>query len=354
WIYGGADPSSGTASLLEVARCLGELAKKGQRPKRTVVFASWDAEEFGIIGSTEWAEDLKAELQQKAIAYLNVDIAATGEKFYASTVPSLKPLLREVTQAVVDPLTHQTVYETWKQHQAKQVPQAGDLGSGSDHSPFIAHLGIPSVSMGFHGPYGVYHAMQDNFYWMAHFGDPTFQYQATIAQIWGIMALRLANADILPFDYELYAKELLIDLKALQNSNTDHTIATDNPERLRKLLTKWEDAARHLNGELVSLLQNQSLTETEAINRRLHQLEQTLTVKAGLPLRPWFKHLVYAPGLHSGYAAVVFPGIRDAMETNDETQERIQTDWLAEAFGRLIEGLEQIRSAVNPESLTTN
>ena len=238
WIYGAADPSSGTATLLEVARCLGQLAKNGQRPKRTIVFASWDAEEFGIIGSSEWAEGLKVDLQQNAVAYLNVDIATTGENFYASAVPSLKPLVKEVTQAVIHPLTHQTIYETWKQNQNKQVPQAGNLGSGSDHSPFIGHLGIPSISMGFYGPYGVYHAMQDNFYWMEHFGDPTFQYQVAMAQIWGIMALRLANADILPFDYQAYAKALLIYLRVLQNGNTDSAIVRENPATIAQA-TSW-------------------------------------------------------------------------------------------------------------------
>lgn len=235
------------------------------------MFASWDAEEFGIIGSSEWAEDLKVELQQNAVAYLNVDIATTGENFYASAVPSLKPLVKEVTQAIIHPLTHQTIYETWKQNQDKQVPQAGNLGSGSDHSPFIGHLGIPSISMGFYGPYGVYHAMQDNFYWMEHFGDPTFQYQVAMAQIWGIMASRLANADILPFDYQAYAKALLIYLKALQNGNTDSAIVRENPTRLRKLLRGWESAAHNLHNDLADYLKGGISIETEAINRHLHQ-----------------------------------------------------------------------------------
>ena len=350
WVYGAADPSSGTASLLEVARCLGQLAQEGHRPKRTIVFASWDAEEFGIIGSTEWVEDMKAELQQKAIAYLNVDIAATGRQLYASATPSLKPLLWEVTQAVIDPWTSQTIYEAWKRHQDKQVPKIGNLGSGSDHSPFVGHLGIPAVSMGFDGPYGVYHAMQDNFYWMEHFGDPTFQYHDAMAQIWGILALRLANADILPFEYEAYAKELLTHLKALQNGNTDSTIATDSPEQLRELLGKWEHTATDLHNTLLNFIEAGNLRATAEINQRLYQLEQTLTSETGLPLRPWFKHLIYAPGLNSGYAAVVFPGVQDALERNDETQVRIQVDRLARAFARMIEGLEGVQSIVNRQS----
>ena len=342
WIYGAADPSSGTASLLEVARCLGQLAKEGYHPKRTIVFASWDAEEFGILGSAEWAEELKTELQQKAIAYLNVDIATTGQKFYASAVPSLKPLMREVTQAVIDPQTHQTIYETWRQDQENQVPRVGNLGSGSDHSPFIGHLGIPSISMGFYGPYGVYHAMQDNFYWMEHFGDPTFQYHVAMTQIWGILALRLAGADILPFDYAAYADELLSHLKALQNENKHSTITKNRPERLRTLLREWERIAVDFHRNLAIRLESGELTETAKINGKLQGLEQILLSESGLPLRPWFRHLAYAPGLHSGYAAVVFPGIQDALETNDEAEASNQVDRLAEAFQRMIEALEQI------------
>ena len=342
WVYGAADPSSGTASLLEVARCLGQLAKEGHRPKRTIVFASWDAEEFGILGSAEWAEDLKAELQQKAIAYLNVDIATTGTEFYASAVPSLKPLVKEVVQTVMDPQTHQTVYEAWRQDQENHVPRVGNLGSGSDHSPFIGHLGIPALSMGFYGPYGVYHAMQDTFYWMEHFGDPTFRYHVAMTQIWGIMALRLAEADILPFDYAAYADELLSHLKALQNENKHSTITKDRPERLRALLRKWEIIAANLHKDLTAQLESGDPVETENINRSLQRLEQILTSESGLPLRPWFKHLAYAPGLHSGYAAVIFPGIQDALEMNDEEQASIEVDRLAEAFERMIEALEKI------------
>lgn len=342
WVYGAADPGSGTATLLEVARCLGQLAQEGHRPKRTLVFASWDAEEFGIIGSAEWAEDLKVELQQKAVTYLNVDTAATGTEFYASAVPSLKPLVREVTQTVMDPQTHQTVYEAWRQDQENHVPRVGNLGSGSDHSPFIGHLGIPSITMGFYGPYGVYHAMQDNFYWMEHFGDPTFRYHVAMAQIWGIMALRLAGADILPFDYATYADELLSYLKALQNENKHSTITKNSPERLRTLLREWEIVAADLHKDLATRLENGEYVETAMINRSLQGLEQILTSESGLSLRPWFKHLAYAPGLHTGYAAALFPGIQDALEMNDEEQASVEVDRLAEAFKQMIEALERI------------
>lgn len=343
WVYGAADPGSGTVALLEVAESLGKLAEMGMRPKRTIVFAAWDAEEFGILGSTEWVEDLKATLQQKAIAYLNVDIAATGRRFYVSAIPSLRALIREVTQRVVDPWTLKPVYESWKMRQGKEIPQVGNLGSGSDHSPFIGHAGIPAVSMGFGGPYGVYHAMQDNFYWMEHFGDPTFQYQAAMAKIWGTLALQLANADILPFDYETYATDLMTPLKLLQNSGSKNKIAKDIGE-LDRLLTEWQQAAGLLNRELASYLALGDLSAIMEINQRLYQLERNLTTEAGLPLRPWFKHLIYAPGLNTGYAAVVFPGVLDALEHGDDAAVHAELDKLVTALTQMIQGINEIRS----------
>ena len=343
WIYGAADPGSGTTALLEVAESLGELAKAGMRPKRTIVFAAWDAEEFGILGSAEWVEELKATLQQKAIAYLNVDIAATGKRFYVSAIPSLRELIREVTQNVIDPRTLKPVYESWKTGQKKEVPQVGNLGSGSDHSPFIGHAGIPSLSMGFSGPYGVYHAMQDNFYWMEHFGDPTFQYQAAMARIWGSLALQLANADILPFDFETYATDLMTPLKLLQNSGAKSKIAK-KIEKLDGLLTEWQLVAGSLHQELSRYLASGDLSEVAGINQRLYQLERNLTIEAGLPLRPWFKHLIYAPGLNTGYAAVVFPGVHDALEHGDAEAVHAELDKLVTALTQMIQGINEIRS----------
>ena len=343
WVYGAADPGSGTAALLEVARCMGELAKSGLRPKRTIVFAAWDAEEFGILGSTEWVEELKATLQQNAVAYLNVDIAATGGNLYVSAVPSLRQLVRDVTQNVIDPGTLKSVHESWKTRQGKEIPQVGNLGSGSDHSPFIGHVGIPSLSMGFGGPYGVYHAMQDNFYWMSHFGDATFQYQAAMAKIWGLLALQLANADILPFDYETYAAALEIPLKLLQNAGSEVKIASE-VEKLEARLSEWKAAAAALHHTFESTLASRNLPNVEEINRRLYQLERRLTSETGLPMRPWFKHLIYAPGLNTGYAAVIFPGVHDALEAGDAAEVRAQLARLEEAFLQMIQGIHEIQA----------
>lgn len=342
WVYGAADPGSGTTALLEVAQCLGELAKKGMRPKRTIVFAAWDAEEFGILGSTEWVEELKLMLQEKAIAYLNVDIAATGGRFYVSAIPSLRELIREVTQHVIDPQTLKSVYERWRTAQGKEIPQVGNLGSGSDHSPFVGHAGIPAISMGFSGAYGVYHAMQDNFFWMEHFGDPTFQYQAAMSKIWGLLALRLANADILPFDYETYATDLMTPLKLLQNAGSESKIA-QGVKTLDDLLTEWQQAAGLLNQALVRYLAADDLSQISEVNRRLYQLERRLTSETGLSLRPWFKHLIYAPGLNTGYAAVVFPGVNDAIGYGEDAEVHAEIDRLVAAFTRMIQGINEIR-----------
>ena len=342
WVYGAADPGSGTTALLEVAQSLGELAEEGIRPKRTIVFASWDAEEFGILGSTEWVEDLKTELQQKTVAYLNVDIAATGRRFYVSATPSLRELIRDITEQVIDPKTLKPVYENWRTTQDREIPQIGNLGSGSDHSPFVGHAGISAVSMGFGGAYGVYHAMQDNFYWMEHFGDPTFQYQVAMSKIWGILALQLANADILPFDYETYATDLMVPVKLLQNSGSEIKIAKE-VKVLDELLTEWQQAAALLNRELTRYLDSRNFSEISEINQRLYQLERKLIDEDGLPLRPWFKHLIYAPGLNTGYAAVVFPGVLDAIEQGDTAQVLAEIDRLTAAFKRMIQEINAIR-----------
>jgi N-acetylated-alpha-linked acidic dipeptidase len=326
WTYGAADPSSGTAALLEVARCLGLLAEDGLAPKRTIVFASWDAEEFGILGSTEWAEDLADELQAKAVAYLNVDIAATGSSFGASAVPSLKRLLREVTQDVIDPATLGSIHDAWASRQDEDEPQIGSLGSGSDHSPFLGHLGIASVSMGFHGPYGVYHAMQDNFYWMENFGDPGFRYHAAMAKVWGLVALRLANAEALPFDYAAYAEELLEATDALEDDYPDALDESRRVVALRSALSRWAMAAETMSDD--------------ATPRDIYRMERLLTSDAGLPRRPWFRHLIYAPGWRTGYAAVVFPGVRDALDMGDTAQLSSQLTLLVGACERVADALE--------------
>ena len=225
WVFGAADPGSGTASMLEAARSLGELVRSGWKPRRSILMCEWDAEEPGLIGSTLWVEENRAELQAKAVAYINTDVGVTGPNFSAAATPSLKSFIRDVTREVEDPSTKHSVYDSWRGHLVRSGEDVGSsrhnwktegageaplgaLGAGSDFSPFFDYAGIPSVDIGFGGDYGVYHSLYDDFYWMKHFGDPTFGYHAALARILGTIALRLDEADILPFDYSAYATEI--------------------------------------------------------------------------------------------------------------------------------------------------
>src|SRR5215207_4466601 len=217
-VFGAVDPNSGTSAMLEVGKGLGQLLKQGWKPRRTIILCSWDAEEYGLIGSTEWAEELAAELREKAVAYLNLDAAVSGAHFGASSVPSLWKLMRAVTRDVKDPKTGKTVYQQWqdraREDRSEEEKVTGGearispLGSGSDYTPFLQHLGIASTDMGFNGDYGVYHSAYDSFYWMDHFGDPGFRYHVAAAQVWGTLAMRLADADGLSFDYTDYANQI--------------------------------------------------------------------------------------------------------------------------------------------------
>src|SRR5437660_3136809 len=218
WVFGGVDPSSGTASMMELTRALGKLAKAGTRPRRTVVFCSWDGEEVGLTGSTEWGEQFADELKSKAVAYINVDEATSGSNFHGQAVASLAPMLAEVAQTLQDP-SGKSLYDAWKatiereRAERKQSNQMNDsgvpsatladtrIGSGSDHTVFLNFIGMPVIGLQFDGDYGVYHSAYDDLYWMNHFGDPGYRYHTLMSQVWGVTSLRLANADLLPCDF---------------------------------------------------------------------------------------------------------------------------------------------------------
>ncbi|PIA43174.1 hypothetical protein AQUCO_02000544v1 [Aquilegia coerulea] len=208
WTFGAVDPNSGTAALLEVARRFGKLKRKGWRPRRTIILCNWDAEEYGLIGSTEWVEENREMLASRAVAYLNVDCGVSGPGFHASATPQLDELLKQATQQVRDPDNiSQTIYESWIT--SSESPLIGRLGGGgSDYAPFVQHIGIPSVDILFGGGYPVYHSMYDDFVWMKKFGDPMFHRHVAAASIWGLVALQLADKEFLPFNYLSYANEL--------------------------------------------------------------------------------------------------------------------------------------------------
>src|SRR6201995_4532643 len=228
WGYGAVDPNSGTAAMLETVHGLGELLKQGWRPQRTIVIGSWDAEEEGLMGSTEWAEQ-HDKILAHAVAYFNTDVGVSGPDFNAAAVPSLKQFVREVTKEVPSPKGG-TVYDQWKaeqqvntNHRRQPHPGGGDadlrigtLGSGPDYTPFIQHLGVPSTDIGSDGPYGVCHSTFDDYPWFTKFADPTFVYEQQQARVFGLEILHMADTDVLPYDYQLYGKEITGYIEAAQ------------------------------------------------------------------------------------------------------------------------------------------
>ena len=369
WVYGAVDPSSGTAAMLESVHGLGTLTRQGWRPKRTIVFASWDAEEEGLIGSTEWVEQ-NAQALEHAVAYFNTDVAVAGADFSASAVPSLKQLLCELTRSVPSPLGG-TVYQQWRINSAgasnvQPTPgeeiHVGDLGSGSDFTPFFQHIGVPSTDIGSNGPYGGYHSVFDNYAWYTLNADPNFVYLQEMARVLGLEALRMADADILPYDYVAYAAAISSYIDAAKNKaagdSTEEKNASDSSERTTK---KWWRASEPKSGTLdFSAVQAAAVRFSAAaerahgaqiaasgdlakLNLALRQAETGLISEQGLPNRPWYRHTIYAPGEFTGYSAVVIPGVNEAIDAHDLKLATQQLTVLTQALTRAALSLEKTR-----------
>lgn len=352
WVFGGVDPSSGTASMLELTHDLGQLLKKGMRPKRTLVFADWDGEEYALTGSTEWGEQHASELRKNAVAYLNVDYSASGPNFHGSAVPSLAPLLVEVSRAVPAPSGGSTLYDEWHASLAQELerPTVPDdelvdtqIGSGSDHTVFLNHLGIPSVLLEFDGSYGVYHSAYDDFYWINHFGDPGYRNQALMTELWGTLALRLADSDILPYDFAFYARQIrsyVHQLDARSNLRAHLDLAP-----IEKRIDAFEAAATSLNQTTSAALAsgNVSAPAAEILNRALMQVERNWCNPNGIPGRPWFQHVLYAS--RYTYAHLELPGIAEAAEKADWHVVAQQTEILNRALETNTELLVRARTA---------
>jgi len=331
WVYGAVDPSSGTASMLELTRNLGELLRKGIRPKRTLVICSWDGEEYALTGSTEWGEEFADELKQKAVAYLNVDEATSGNNFQGEAVGSLAPLLVEVSHALAAP-SGKSLYDEWKvSRQAELNDKQGltdfemantRIGSGSDHTVFLNFLGIPVVGLTFVGPYGVYHSLYDDFYWMNHFGDPGYRYHSLMAQLWGTLALRLANAEILPFDFEAYGRHIHKFVSELDESS--HIAGHIDLASLERHISEFQQAGREVNQSEARAIGSGSLNAANArgVNQELMQVERNWCNPQGIPGRPWFKHSLYAA--RYTYAHLELPGLTEAAEAGDWKQAATQ------------------------------
>ncbi|HLV87551.1 MAG TPA: M28 family metallopeptidase [Candidatus Sulfotelmatobacter sp.] len=361
WVYGAVDPNSGTAAMLEAVRGIGELLKSGWKPPRTLIFCSWDGEEEGLMGSTEWAEQHEAELAD-APAYFNMDVAVSGPKFGASAVPSLKQFVRDIAKAVPSP-KGDTVYDAWQK--ASQIPPpstqsstesvadshrqpaaqvksdvaVGDLGSGSDYSAFIQHLGVPSTDISSSGPYGVYHSAFDDFAWFKKFADPDFIYEQEMARVFGLEALRMADAEVLPYDYEEYGKEIEAYLDAAHKRSEDkfgaHAIDFGP---VNAAAHRFVTAGAKILGK-----QKNPPASAARLNQALRGAERALLLPDGLPHRPWFRHSIYAPGEYTGYAAVVIPGVNEALDKGDSEAERQQLAALTSALDRAAKTLEAAR-----------
>ncbi|MDQ2938302.1 MAG: M28 family metallopeptidase [Acidobacteriota bacterium] len=375
WTFGAVDPNSGTTAMLESARAFGSLLKKGWKPRRTILLCSWDGEEYGLLGSTEWAEENADELKQKAVAYLNVDSAVSGPHFGASSVPSLWKLIRAATRDIKDPKTGQTVYQQWQDRAREQMPdpeltnaelgsdtkiaeaRINALGSGSDFTPFLQHLGIPSSDMGFGGDYGVYHSAYDSFYWMTHFGDPTFAYHVTAARLWGTIAMRLADAPGLPLDYRDYALQVRDFFNESMKTARRRNLADGFDDKpMMQAMQKFADEA-----ELTEKARQQTVLEIERmrveannrhpraearlqrINEALISVERALTDDRGLRGRPWYTHQIYAPGTYTGYAAQPLPDFRQALEERNKANAAEALARIVEAINRATETLRKAR-----------
>ena len=390
WVNGASDPITGQAAMLEEAKAVSELVKTGWRPKRTLVYCAWDGEEPGLMGSTEWVEYHAAELQQKAVVYINSDENGRGFLGVEGS-HALEPFMNEVARDITDPETHISIAERKRARELVSAAEGGRLrkeqlqrrsftlgalGSGSDFSPFLQHIGIPSFNIGFGGesPGGEYHSIYDSYDDYHRFKDPGSVYGVTLAETAGHTTLRMADAGLLPFDFRSfyktvngYATELVAQLDQLRENTqlsnqllkeNDYTYAKDpnvtlfppaakdevpflDFSPLQNALSALEKAADHLS----DTLSRAKLTDSQkdAINRQLYQAEQKLLSDNGLPRRPWYRHSIYAPGFYTGYGVKTLPGIREAIEQRNwkEAQEQIRID--AEVLRKFAAYLDSIR-----------
>jgi N-acetylated-alpha-linked acidic dipeptidase len=353
WVFGGVDPSSGTASMMELTRALGELKERGVRPRRTIVACSWDGEEYALTGSTEWGEQFAEDLKKKLVAYLNVDesvagaattAGAEGLSFSPSAVASLAPMLVEASKEVRAP-SGKSLYEAWRATSMRDTKAAMPpldsalvetrIGSGSDHTVFLNHLGRPVINLGFTGDYGVYHSQYDDHYWMSHIGDPSFEYHVALTRIWGLVALRLANADVLPFDFGFNAVALEEFLGALEKKGKidSHKLKL---KKLHERLAEFHRAGTKLReAEENRLASGEASVEAlQRLNTQLLQVELNWLEPEGIPGRPWFQHVLYAA--RYTYAHLEYPGLTEAIEKGDWKLASQQAELIERALERNI------------------
>ncbi|MEO7144619.1 MAG: M28 family peptidase [Bryobacteraceae bacterium] len=324
WVNGASDPVSGASSLLETARALATLRKNGWQPRRTIVFALWDGEEFGLIGSTEWAEKHQSELERKAVVYINSDSNGKGP-LSASGSHSLENFVRGTLRDLTDPVSGKKLIDSARaRHHRTGAPAAeahgfhlGPLGAGSDYVAFIDHEGISSLNLGFSGESeGVYHSIYDSMYWYTHFSDSDFIYGRALSQVTTTLVMRLAAAPLLPFQFGALARTVSTYVEEIQKAAAVNS-ATVDFRGLKEQLSRMETDSRAYDEQLsLAARRPQPLPPSQLakVNETLYRAERFLTVPEGLPGRPWYKHQLYAPGLYTGYGAKTLPGVREAVE----------------------------------------
>ena len=353
WVYGAVDPSSGTAAMIALARALGQLAREGLHPRRTIVFGSWDAEEYTLTGSTGWGEEHEADLRGNAVLCVNVDAATSGRNFSASASPLLFSAIREAAASVEDPgRPGLTVAQTWKENASRrnirsyatgdapgEEPPVAILGSGSDYTVFFNRLGVPSMDLVFDGPYGVYHSVYDDEHWMEAFGDPGFLYHAAMARVAGLLALRFANADVFPFEASRYGREIARYAEELGKSSTGRPISRDLA-LLASRARLWSREAAAAERSIARRVAAGS-RELRTANEWLLSTERSLLEESGLPGGPWFRHLIYAP--LPSYAAETLPAVREAAEAGHPEDARGQAARLIRKLQSAIDAARRVR-----------
>lgn len=350
WGPGAADNVSGTVSVLEQARAVMAQVRAGHRPRRTLVFATWDAEEWGLVGSTEYVEDDSMRLLRGAVAYLNQDVAAQGPSFNGGGSPSLRGTVRDVARMVPDPGGSGSVYETWRRRTGvvdSAEVEMGNPGGGSDFAGFYNHWGIPIVDWGFGGPGGVYHSQYDSYAWMSRFGDPGFKRHAAAASIGAALLLRLANAEILPYDYAEFARTMRGYLPGVDAALKAKGWETQTAA-LRGAVDAMEQAARDFaTARDAALAQGVDAARREAANQALLRVERALTRPEGLRGRTWFRNLIYASDPDNGYADMIFPGVSNAARQGDRALTESELADLARRFQAATAAINDARAALS-------
>ena len=352
WAFGAIDPNGGTAMLLTLADALGELVReRGEcRPRRSIMIAHWDAEEYGIIGSTEWVEEFRDELEANAIAYINADGAVSGENFRGSSSPSLKGQIIEATKAVDYPGADGSLYDWWlaRAPEGAEEPGLGNLGGGSDHVGFYTHAGVPSAGLSSGNPSGVYHSNYDNFAWFERFGDSEFVYGPMVARADGILALRFANADVLPYDAVRYATDTRTHVETLYRLAESRGLQVDF-SALVGSTRELEDAALALVAARDRWTASGDVdpAAAQSVNRALIGLEKAWLNDRGLQGRPWSRSIYVSPDPFSGYASWMLPGLRYELETDDRADlpgwERVYVNAVGDLAERMRAAAEMMR-----------